>query len=57
MPEKTALSLASPMEEEDMENCASEKKITNLTKVRFNLICRASSKVEMIYLLDELITI
>ena len=34
MPEKTALSLASPMEEEDMENCASEKKITNLTKVR-----------------------
>lgn len=34
MPEKTTLSLASPMEEEDMENCASEKKITNLTKVR-----------------------
>ena len=34
MPEKTTLSLASPMEEEDMENCVSEKKITNLTKVR-----------------------
>ena len=34
MPEKTILSLSSPMEDEEMDNSASEKKITNLTKVR-----------------------
>ena len=34
MPEKTTLSLSSPMEDEEMEQSSTEKKINNLTKVR-----------------------
>ena len=34
MPEKTTLSLSSPMEDEEMEQSSAEKKINNLTKVR-----------------------
>ena len=33
MPEKTTLSISSPMNDEDVENNSNEKKITNLTKV------------------------
>ena len=34
MPEKTTLSLSSPMEDEEMEQSSTDKKINNLTKVR-----------------------